>query len=293
MRRGRVVFLLFVKPERSARIHNTVGIEMVFQSFQHIHLNVAELFCVVRREEFADAMVVTDACARFLNRVKHAAVELLELFDALVLLHPDEVKVCAVLIAVRDMAGADDVGVRFNELSDVVVNVIDFVPGHCTFKSVDDNAEVLIIVAHIGIGETSRRPFRHDDAGQERRQMMFSRVLFDVSYRHTLIIGIAVAETDDKTAFSEFESERLQKSFDFAKSVHSETKVAFFAVGNSEYGRYAAFSLHNVAHKRNAAVPIARKIAERVEAVTVLLSSRLLIVVVLLERRPRSLYFRP
>ena len=48
---------------------------MVFQSFQHIHLNVAELFCVVRREEFADAVVVTDACARFLNRVKH-----LELF---------------------------------------------------------------------------------------------------------------------------------------------------------------------------------------------------------------------
>lgn len=228
---------------------------MVFQSFQHIHLNVAELFCVVRREEFADAVVVTDACARFLNRVKHAAVELLELFNALVLLHPDEVKVCAVLIAVRDMAGADDVWVRFNELSDVVVNVIDFVPGHCTFEGVDDNAEVLIIVAHIGIGETSRRPFRHDDAGQERRQMMFSRVLFDVSYRHSLIIGIAVAETDDKTAFSEFESERLQKSFDFAKSVHSETKVAFFAVGNSEYGRYAAFSLHNVAHKRNAAVP--------------------------------------
>ena len=77
------------------------------------------------------------------------------------------------------------------------------------------------------------------------------------------IVLVMFAMLSMTTAFAENETEFFKQPFDFAETVHTKTEVAFLSVRNTEYRRHSAFRLHYVAHKRNSAVPVAGKIAER------------------------------
>lgn len=91
----------------------------------------------------------------------------------------DEVEVCAVGIAVRDVAGADRLRPCLDDFAHFVVHFCHVVPVDSTFERVDDDAVVLDGVSKIRIAESAVFPRSRDVSG-EIETVILSCDLLDV-----------------------------------------------------------------------------------------------------------------
>lgn len=190
---------MLVEGKRAARIERVVGVEVRFERLEQFELFAAYRAFEVRRKEFADAVVVRKRRARLHNRFQNGTVILLECVEVGRLDDEDEIEVCALRITVRDMAGADCVRPRFDNLSHLVVNFGHIVPVDRTFESVDDDAVVLNGVAKIRIGESAVFP-RRCDVAREVESVILSCNLADVAINVSLQSAFAVAESEKQTS---------------------------------------------------------------------------------------------
>ena len=101
---------VLVEGERAAGVEQSVGVEVMLQRLEQLHLLLADGSRQEGREQLAYAVVVAERGARLRDGVEYARVILLELVEVGALDDEDEVEVGALRIAVRDVGGADGVG---------------------------------------------------------------------------------------------------------------------------------------------------------------------------------------
>lgn len=190
---------MFVKGKRAAGVERVVGVEVRFERFEQFELFASDRAFEVRRKEFADAVMVRKRRARLHNRFQDGTVILSERVEVCRLDDEDEIEVCALRIAVRDMASADCVRPRFDDRSHLVVNFGHIVPVDRTFESVDDDAVVLNGVAKIRVGKSAVFP-RRRDVTREIEPVILSCNLADVAIDVSLQSAFAVAEAEKQAS---------------------------------------------------------------------------------------------
>lgn len=190
---------MFVKRKRAARIERVVGIKIRFKRFEHFELFAADRTFEIGRKEFAYAVMVRKRSARLHDCFQNRAVILSESVEVGGLDDEDEVKICALRIAVRNMASANCVRPCLDDFSHLVVNFGHIVPIDSALERVDDDAVVLNGVAKIRIGESAVLPRSRYVAG-EIQPVILSCNLADIAIDVSLQSAFTVAESEEQTS---------------------------------------------------------------------------------------------
>ena len=203
-----------VEADGSAGIKNAVRIEVMFQGFQHFHSVGADLPFEPRSEQFSDAVVVAHASAGFLNGVQNSAMIFDEFVDVLEMRNEDEIKVGALLVAVRNMRSANGFRAGFAVCSDALINFRHAVPIYRALQGVDHDAEILNVVAHIAVVEAAAFPALADEPRKLHCSVLFAN-FGEFAFYEFLKRFVAVVEPEHQASFARFVAEGAEHFADY------------------------------------------------------------------------------
>ena len=219
---------------------------MPLQGAQDRHLLPAEVGFHPGREQAAHPVVMAQGAAVFHDPADDAVLE----GDVLVQVHAgdeDEVEIGPLRVEVRGVRHADGARAAFDEGAHVLMQAVEVVPGDAGFERVDQDAEIVQVLAHVRLRVAGMFPFAPGIPGQGHGAV-FAGDALDFARHQAGVVPVALDIAQGEAAAHGLETTEGEKRVHEARhAIEFQARFGFFRVRDAVDGGPAELPLHDLA----------------------------------------------